>query len=93
MSLSVGDVDSPVSSVTLAGASSDTTLVPAASITFGGSGASRTVTITAVPQESNNSAVITVTANDGNGATSTVTFNVIVGTDKKETINGTSSAD
>ena len=91
MNLTVGDVDSP--NVTLTGSSSDSTLVPGAKIVLGGSGAGRTVTITAVPQKSSKRAVITITANDGNGATSPVTFNVIVGTDKKETINGTSSAD
>ena len=93
MNLAVGDTDSPVGGVTLTGSSSNTKLVPTGNIVFGGNNASRTVTIKAVPQKNSQTALITITAHDGAGGTFTVQFNVIAGTDKKETINGTSIAD
>ncbi len=93
INLTVVDTDSPVGGVALTASSSNTNLVPAGNIVFGGSNASRTVTVRAVPQKNSQTALITITANDGAGGTSTIQFNVIVGTDKKETINGTSFVD
>jgi subtilisin family serine protease len=94
MNLTVADVDSPVGSLSLSGGSSKTTLVPNGNITFGGSGADRTVTMTAVPQKTSQSADITITVNDGAATNTTpLKIKVIVGTDKKETIGGTGSAD
>ena len=46
LGFTVGDVETPAASLTLSGTSSNTTLVPNANIVFGGSGASRTVTLT-----------------------------------------------
>ncbi|MBK8285973.1 MAG: DUF11 domain-containing protein [Ahniella sp.] len=57
----------------MSGTSSNTALVPNANIVFGGSGASRTVTVTPVADLSG-SATITVSVTDGNGGTSSDTF-------------------
>ena len=46
LAFTVGDVETAVASLTVSGTSSNTTLVPNASIVFGGSGANRTVTAT-----------------------------------------------
>ena len=73
LSFTVGDVETPVASLTLSGTSSNTTLVPNANIVFGGSGASRTVTITPAPNQSG-TATITLTVTDGGGATASDTF-------------------
>jgi sugar lactone lactonase YvrE len=91
MNLTVADVDSPIGGVNLSASSSSTTLVPNSNITFGGSGANRTVKITPTAKKSG-SATITITSSEG-AATSTTTIKVIVGTDKKESINGTSGTD
>ena len=91
MNLTLADVDSPVGSLTLSATSSNTSLVPNANITLGGSGANRTVTITPAAKKSG-SATITITVDD-RAATSSTTITVIVGTDKKETIKGTTHAD
>ena len=82
INLTVADADSPLSGVTLAKSSSNTKLVPAGNIVFGGSNPSRTVTITTVPQKTSQNAEITLTAKDGSGATAAVKVTVIVGTDK-----------
>jgi Ca2+-binding RTX toxin-like protein len=67
--------------------------VPNNKIVFGGSVANPTVTITAVSQKNQASAVITIVADDGHGGISSVQIKVIVGTNQKETINGTNGAD
>jgi len=60
----VGDAESGASSLTLTAASSNTGLVPQANVVFGGSGASRTVTVTPVANASG-LAQITVSVSDG----------------------------
>ena len=79
--------------MTLTRASSNTKLVPREKIVFGGSNPNRTLTITVEPQKNSQSAEITITAKDGGGAMAIAKVTVIGGTDKKETINGTSIAD
>ncbi|MFN6017434.1 MAG: SUMF1/EgtB/PvdO family nonheme iron enzyme [Verrucomicrobiota bacterium] len=64
VAFTVGDSQTAASSLTLSGSSSNTTLVPNASIVFGGSGASRTVTVTPASGQSG-TATITVTVSDG----------------------------
>ena len=64
LSVTVGDVETPAASLTLAGTSDNTTLVPNANITFGGSGATRSVTVTPAPSLTGQ-ASITVTVSDG----------------------------
>jgi hypothetical protein len=57
--------------------SSNTALIPDASIGIGGSGADRTVTATPAAGQTG-TATVTLTVTDGNGATSTETFTVTV---------------
>ncbi|MEJ7647379.1 MAG: tandem-95 repeat protein [Chryseolinea sp.] len=63
LAFTIGDIDTPVGSLTLVATSSDQTLVPNANIIFGGAGASRTVTINPAPEQSG-SALITITLSD-----------------------------
>jgi hypothetical protein len=58
------DADTALNSLTLSRSSSNTTLVPVANIVFGGSGGSRTVTVTPASGQSG-SATITLTVSDG----------------------------
>lgn len=60
----IGDVETPAASLTLARASSNQTLVPTNNIAFGGSGSNRTVTVTPAAGQSG-TATITVSASDG----------------------------
>lgn len=76
----------------LSGSSSNTSVVPNANIIFGGSGANRTVTITAVSASTVRTATITVTVSDGS-ATASVTIMVVVGTNgTNSALNGTAGA-
>src|SRR5207245_142214 len=70
LSFTVGDVDTPLSSLTLSGNSSNPTLVPTNNIVFGGSGASRTVTVTPAASQTGTS-TITVSVSDGQYSAST----------------------
>ncbi|CAG7628791.1 tandem-95 repeat protein [Paenibacillus allorhizosphaerae] len=74
--VTVGDIDSPVGSLTLTASSSNTALVPNANIDLTGSGANRTVKITPVPDASGTS-TITLTVSDGT-LTATDSFIVTV---------------
>ena len=73
LGFTVGDVETAAASLTLSGSSSNTALVPNANIVFGGSGASRTVTITPAPNQTG-TATITLTVTDGNAGTASDTF-------------------
>jgi Ca2+-binding RTX toxin-like protein len=91
MNLMVNDAEGDT--LTVSGSSSNTSVVPNSNITFGGSGANRTVAITAVSASTVRTAVVTVTVSDGL-ATATVTITVTVGTSGNNTaLNGTSGAD
>ena len=68
LAVTVGDLDNPVAGLTLSGGSSNLTLVPTANITFGGSGANRTVTVTPAAHQSG-TATITVNVSDGSIST------------------------
>ncbi len=70
IAFTVGDQETAVASLTVSGTSSNTTLVPNANIVFGGSGASRTVTITPATGQTGTS-TITLNVNDGTTTTST----------------------
>ena len=90
--LTVGDANTGAGGLTLRVVSStNTQLVPASSIVFGGSGANRTMSVAAASKKSG-AAAITVGVSDGVNTTNLV-VTVIVGTDKNETLNGTSGAD
>ena len=69
----VGDAETPVSNLSLTATSSNTTLLPNASITYGGSGANRNVTFTPALNQTGTT-TITLTVTDANGATATDTF-------------------
>ena len=87
-------METTAGSLTLTKASTNTTLVPLSGIVFGGSGASRTVTVTPAADQ-NGTATITVTVTDGDGASTSDTFLLTVtpvndapsGADKAVTIN------
>ena len=84
LSFTVGDVETAVGSLTLTASSINTTLVPIANIAFGGSGASRTVTITPATNQTG-TATITVTVSDGTTTTSD-TFVLTVNANNAPTI-------
>lgn len=73
VAFTVGDPETPAGSLAVSGASSNTTLVPDANILFGGSGSSRTVTITPAANLSG-TASITVTVTDAGGLTASDAF-------------------
>lgn len=64
IAFTIGDVETAAASLTLSRASSNLDLVPVENIVFGGTGASRTVTVTPLPNASG-AATITLTVNDG----------------------------
>ncbi len=72
----IGDLETAASSLMLTKASSNSTLVPATGIVFGGSAANRSVTITPAPNQLGSS-TITVTVSDGT-LTASDTFLVTV---------------
>ena len=76
LTFTVGDAETAPASLTLSATSSNTTLVPVSNIVFGGSGASRTVTITPASGQVG-SVTITLLVNDGTTSTST-TFTLTV---------------
>jgi VCBS repeat-containing protein len=90
ISLLVGDVDSPASSLTLTATSSNPLLVPVNNIVFGGAGANRTATITAAAFTG--SATIAITVSDGR-LSSTVIVTVKAGGLGSDTLVGTGGAD
>ena len=69
----VGDVETAVGSLTVTATSSNTTLVPNANITLGGTSASRTINIMPASNQFGTT-TITVTVNDGTGGTASDTF-------------------
>jgi len=74
--VTVGDVETASSSLTLTATSSNLTLVPVANIVFGGTGANRTVRVTPAPNQSG-TATITLIVGDGT-ATASDTFTLTV---------------
>ncbi|MCG3148782.1 MAG: hypothetical protein PCFJNLEI_02229 [Verrucomicrobiae bacterium] len=76
LAITIGDSQTAAASLTLSADSSNTSLVPTSGITFGGSGANRTVTITPAANQSG-TATITLTVSDGS-LTSFISFFVVV---------------
>lgn len=74
----VGDAESAAGNLSLSGSSSNPALVPNAAITFGGSGANRTVAVRPTAARSG-WATITVSVSDG-VLTTTSTFDIVVNT-------------
>ena len=69
----IGDVETAPAALTLSATSANTTLVPTANIVFGGTGASRTVTVTPALNQTG-TASITITVSDGTGGTASDSF-------------------
>ena len=67
------DVETPAASLSLAGSSSNPTLVPNSNFAFGGSGSSRTVTILPATNQSG-TATITITVSDPDGGSTNRSF-------------------
>ncbi|MFO1502083.1 MAG: tandem-95 repeat protein [Verrucomicrobiota bacterium] len=66
----VGDIDSPVGSLTLSAETTNPSLIPVSGVSFGGTDASRTVTVTPAFNQSG-TATITVIVSDGQASAST----------------------
>ena len=64
LAFTIGDAETPASSLTLTSACSNTNLVPLANVVLGGSGTNRTLTVTPATNQSG-SATITLTVSDG----------------------------
>ena len=71
--VTIGDAESPASTLTLTASSSNTNLVPNASLVFTGSGSERGLTLTPAPNQSGVATII-VTVSDPNHATATDAF-------------------
>jgi hypothetical protein len=69
LSFTIADMETPASSLTISGSSSNISLIPNSNIVFGGSGANRMVTVTPVANQYG-SATITITVSDGTSSTS-----------------------
>jgi uncharacterized protein YjdB len=70
LAVTVGDIETAAASLLLTGTSSNPTLVPAGNIALGGTGTSRTVTVTPAAGLTG-TATITLTVNDGQATAST----------------------
>ena len=91
INLTVADVDSAATALTLSAASSNPALVPTGNVVFAGSGADRTMTVSAVAGRSG-TAILTITVSDGQ-ASGTVKVTVMVGGNGKDTLTGGAGAD
>jgi VCBS repeat-containing protein len=91
INLSVADVDSPTTELTLSVLSSNPALVPTGNIVLAGSGAARMMTVSTVDGR-NGTAILTVTVSDGQ-ASGTVDVSVRVGGGGKDTLTGGTGAD
>ena len=76
LAFTIGDPDTPLANLTVTASSSNTTLVPNANLSLGGSGASRNITVTPVANLSGTS-TITIEVSDGvNSASDTFLLTV-----------------
>ncbi len=77
LSFSVSDTETAAASLTVTRSSSNTTVVPLANVVLGGSGGTRTVTVTPAANQFGSS-TITLNLSDGSGGTDSDTFVVTV---------------
>jgi uncharacterized repeat protein (TIGR03806 family) len=77
VAFTVGDVETTASTLSLAAASSNPTLIPESNIVLAGEGTNRTVTITPALNQ-HGSAIVTLVVMDANGATASSSFSVVV---------------
>src|SRR5213075_1752385 len=73
LAFTIGDVETAATALSVTTSSSNLTLVPAANIVLGGTGASRTVTVSPAANQSG-AATITVTVKDASGGTASDSF-------------------
>jgi surface-anchored protein len=73
ISFTVGDAETPAGSLVVTAKSSNSTLVPVANVTLGGSGANRTVNVTPATNQPGN-ATITLTVTDSSGGSAESSF-------------------
>lgn len=79
LAFTIGDAETPAASLVLTSQSSNTNLVPAANLLFGGAGSSRTLTVIPATNQSG-TATIALTVSDGLASVQTafnVTFNAV----------------
>jgi VCBS repeat-containing protein len=88
--LTVGDVESAATALTLSASSDNKTLVPNGNLVLGGSGATRTLTATSVAGRSG-TATVTVTVSDGQ-KTGMVAVTVRAGGNGNDTLTGVTGA-
>jgi alpha-tubulin suppressor-like RCC1 family protein len=79
IALMVGDAEFPASSLVVSAVSSNPAVIPPTGIAFGGSGASRTVTVTAPPAGQSGSSLIRLTVSDGTGTSETAFVVTVTG--------------
>ncbi|GAA2758957.1 cell wall anchor protein [Actinopolymorpha rutila] len=91
VNLVVGDAETPAGELTVSAASDDQSVVPDAGISFGGSGADRTMTVRTNSQASG-TAVVTVMVSDGD-LTGTATVTVVTGRSRTDHLTGTDGPD
>jgi len=91
INLTVGDVESAATALTLSASSDNTRLVPNGNVVFAGSGAARTLTASAADGRTG-IATVTVTVSDGQ-ATGTVSVTVWVGGNGNDSLTGGAGAD
>jgi Zn-dependent metalloprotease len=92
INLAVSDAETDAGDLVLSGSSSNTNLVPNSGLAFGGSGADRTLRVTA-SKNASGTAVVTVTVTDEGGGTASTQLTVIVGTNAPNVLEGTSGPD
>jgi VCBS repeat-containing protein len=93
VNLTVGDVDSAAGTLTLSATdSSNRALVPTNNVVFGGGGAARTVTVSAVSGRTG-TATVTVTVSDDGKATNTVQLTVRAGGNGNDRLTGVAGTD
>ena len=86
LAVTVGDVETAATSLTLSGSTSNPALVPVGNIGFGGAGPARTVTVTPAAGQTG-TATITVTVNDGTADASTSFLLTVTATNTAPTIS------
>ena len=77
LAFTLSDPDTTLTSLTVTASSNNQALIPNANIVLGGSGANRTVTVTAAANASGGPVTITLTVSDG-ASLATETFDVVV---------------
>jgi Ca2+-binding RTX toxin-like protein len=92
INVEVGDAETDAADLVLSAQSDNTGVVSNSGIAFGGSGADRTVSITANPGASG-IAIVTVTVHDAGGGTASTEVTVIIGTNADDEIEGTPGPD